>query len=216
MFRQTLSREEGLGQLCGEPASSVCAPASGVAVWTESAGGLLGQRSEEQLTILIVIWDSSFLPTWLGEEMGESGEETLARSCTWSWSEPDSMLTLLHNSHRLCRVSSRFCSSSVLSCNSRSSWLFCRANDSNNHLQSSNSNKNLQLKIAVKLKGHSMEIRKISSQASLFFVCFFIRASYPFIYVPSVFKIHTFSGSACWICKSVVHPSTGATEFTPR
>lgn len=84
MSRQTLSREVGTGQLCGEPASSVCVPASGAAVSTEPAGGLLGSHSEEQLTISIVIWDSSSLPERLGEEMGASGEETLARSCMWS------------------------------------------------------------------------------------------------------------------------------------
>lgn len=126
MSRQVLIKDPG----SGEPASSVCVPASGAAVWTEPADGLVGSHSEEQLTISIVIWDSSSLPTKLGEELGKSGEESLARSCKWSWSEPDSMLTLLHNPTRLCRVSSRFCSSSVCSCSSRSFSFFCRENDS--------------------------------------------------------------------------------------
>lgn len=130
MSRQSLSRDTGSGKLCWEPDSSVCVPGSGAAVLIEPTGSLLGSHAEEQLTISIVIWDSSSLPTRLEEEMGGSGDESLARSCKWSWSEPDSMLTLLHNPHRLCRVSSRFCSSSVCSCSSRSFSLVCREKDS--------------------------------------------------------------------------------------
>lgn len=134
MSRQALSWDAGSGQLCGEPASSACVPACGKAVWTKSAGSLLGSHSEEQLTISTVIWDSSSLSTRLGGEMDKSGDESLARSCKWSWSQPGSVLTLLHNPHRLCRVSSRFCSSSVCSCSKRSFSLFCRDNDGKAHL----------------------------------------------------------------------------------
>lgn len=130
MSRQALSREADSGQLCGEPASSVCVPASGVAVWTEPVCDLLGSHSDEELTISIEMWASSSLPTRLAEEMDKSDVESLARSCKWSWSEPDSMLTLLHNPPRLCRVSSRLCSSSLCSCSSRSFSVFCAEKDS--------------------------------------------------------------------------------------
>lgn len=128
--RQALSRDAGKEQLCGESASSVCVPVSGATVLTDSAGGPLGSQSEEQLTISIVISDSSSFPARLGEDTEKSDEESLARSCKWSCSEPDSMLTLLHKPHRLCRASSRFCSSSVCSRRSRSFSLFCREGDS--------------------------------------------------------------------------------------
>lgn len=124
MSRQALSRDAGKEQLCGESASSVCVPVSGATVLTDSAGGPLGSQSEEQLTISIVISDSSSFPARLGEDMGKSDEESLARSCTWSCSEPHSMLTLLHKPQKLCRVSSRFCSSSVCSRRSRSFSFF--------------------------------------------------------------------------------------------
>lgn len=108
-----------------EPASSVCVLAGGAGVWTESAGAPLGSDSEEQLTISTVIWDPLSLDT-RPVVMGKSGEESLARSCSWSWSEPASMLTVLHNLQRLWRVSSRFCSSSVLSCSNLSFSPFYR------------------------------------------------------------------------------------------
>lgn len=84
MSRQALSKDAGSGQLCGEPVSSVRVLTCDAAVSTESAGSWFGSHPEEQLTILIMIWDSSSLPTRLGEEMGKSGEESLARSCKWS------------------------------------------------------------------------------------------------------------------------------------
>lgn len=125
MSRQALSGDAGTRQLCGEPACCVWAPACGAVVWTESEGGRpLGSHSEKQLTVLTVVWDPSSLATWLGGETGKSVEENLARSCKWSWSEPDSMLTLLYNPHRLCRISSRLSSSSLCSCCSRTFSLF--------------------------------------------------------------------------------------------
>lgn len=128
MSRQTSSRDTER-QLCGGTASSVCGPVAAAAVWAESAGGLLRSHSEE-LTIWKSTWDSSPAPKTGGEWMGESAE-TLARSCRWSWSEPVVWrLTLLHNPHRLCRVSVKLCSRSVRSCSSRSFWFLCREKDS--------------------------------------------------------------------------------------
>lgn len=128
MSRQSSSRVTGSGQFCWEPDSSVCVPGSCATVLIELAGIFLGSHSED-LTISIVILDSSYLPTRLEEEIDDSGEESLARSCKWSLSEPDSKPTLLHKPHRLCRVSSRFCSSSVRSCSSRSFSLVCKKQD---------------------------------------------------------------------------------------
>lgn len=130
MSRRVLKRDAGTGQLCGEPVSSVCVLASGAPSCTASTGGPLGSHTEEQLTISIVIWESASLPTELGEERRTSGEVSLVRSCMSTGSEAVSMLTLLHNPHRLCRVSSRFCSSSLRSCSSRSFSFFCREDDS--------------------------------------------------------------------------------------
>lgn len=134
--RQAFSRGVGSGEHCE---GSVCVPASDPA--PDSAGSLLVSHSEEQLTISTVIWDLSSLPTKQGEEvgksgetMGKSGEESLVKICNCSWSVPDSMLTLLHNPHRLCRVSARLCSSSVCSCSSCSFSLFCRDNKTKAYL----------------------------------------------------------------------------------
>lgn len=77
-------------------------------------------HSEEELTVLPIGHSLCF--SWrLKEEEGKSGEEERK----WSWSEPDSMLTLLQRPHRLCCISSRFCFSSVRSCRSRSFSLTC-------------------------------------------------------------------------------------------
>lgn len=68
MSKQVLRRGDETGQLCGgeECASSVCVLACGVAVSTVSTGGPLGSDSEEQLTISIVIGESSSLSTRSG------------------------------------------------------------------------------------------------------------------------------------------------------
>lgn len=124
MSRQSLKRDAGTGQVCAGtgqvcagPVSSVCEPLCGAVVSPEFTVSPLGSHSEEQLTMSTVIWESWSLP--------KSGEESLARSCAWSCSEPYSVPTFLHKLQRLCRASSRFCSSWVLSCSSLSFSFLC-------------------------------------------------------------------------------------------
>lgn len=76
MARQSLSRETGSGKLSSEADSPVGVSGSGASV-------LFWSSSEEQLTILIVICDSSPLDRGLVEETVGSGEDSLARSCKW-------------------------------------------------------------------------------------------------------------------------------------
>lgn len=89
------------------------------------------------------------------------------------------MLTLLHNPHRLCLVSSRFCTSSACSSSSRSFSLFWKENDSKAH-----SLPGLLFMVYIflgqklttekKIKGHSKELSKYLV-ISLY--CFFLASS---------------------------------------
>lgn len=121
MSKQALNK----GAETGQPESSVQDCSS--AVWTEVTGNPLCPHSKEEFT-KTTSCDSSLFSTRLADEMGKSGEDRLARSCKWSWSEPDSMLMLLQRPHTFCLISARFLFKSFCSWSSCSFSFFCERN----------------------------------------------------------------------------------------
>lgn len=121
MSKQSLRRDMGSGQRCSETDSSVCGSGSEALVSHEPVGVLLESKAEEP-NMTLGSCASSYFPARLPEVVWE----TWASNCKWSWPEPDSALTVLHNSHRLYRISSRFCSSPVCSLSRCSFSLVCR------------------------------------------------------------------------------------------
>lgn len=121
MSKQSLRRDMGSGQLCSETHSSVCASGSDTLVSFKLAVILLESKAEDP-NITWESWGSWYLST----RLPEVDCETWASSCRWSWPEPVSTLAVLQNSHRLYRISSRFCSSSVCSLSRCSFSLVCR------------------------------------------------------------------------------------------
>lgn len=121
--KQEVSTEAGRGQ----PAPWVLTARSPVC--DESEGCTLWSHSDVELIIAMAICDSSCFATRLGEEMGRSGEESLARSCKWSRSELYSMLTVLYRPHRFCCIFVRFSCNSFCSWSRRSFSCFCGESD---------------------------------------------------------------------------------------
>lgn len=124
MSKQSLRRHMGSGQLGSETHSSVCGSASDTPGSFEAAGSLLKSQAEES-NVTLESGVASYLSPRLLDEVDC---ESWVRDCKWSWSEADSAFTVLQNSHRLYRICSRFCSSSVCSLSRCSFSLVCRGN----------------------------------------------------------------------------------------